>query len=190
MPDWMSPKVRSWIWRLVYLKLILLILWPNPIPMHLLPSPTVRLDRALAPEQQMPTISRIPTLLTGRRSLQESERHTTRLPSIALCVVWLGGVDLGFEPGGVLAMPIDLELRRISEAEAIGLYEGMVERLSRLPGVRALPPRGRDSRRSAKHCSARSTGGIHAKRYSALQWWQCPGRPCGAHHKETFCCSG
>src|SRR5881296_2445402 len=102
----MSPKVRSWIWRLVYLKLILLILWPNPIPMQLLPSPAVRLERAHAPaapaaparvsalEQQMPTVSRIPTLLTGRRSVQESERHTTRLPSIALCVVWLVGILL------------------------------------------------------------------------------------------------
>jgi len=100
------PKVRSWIWRLVYLKLILLILWPNPTPMQLLPSPAVRLERAHAPaapaaparvsalEQQMPTVSRIPTLLTGRRSVQESERHTTRLPSIALCVVWLVGILL------------------------------------------------------------------------------------------------
>jgi predicted permease len=47
-------------------------------------------------------------------------------------------IDLGFQPEGVLAMPIDLELHKIPEAEAGALYERIAERLSGEPGVRRV----------------------------------------------------
>jgi beta-lactamase regulating signal transducer with metallopeptidase domain len=34
----LSPRVRSWIWRLAYVKLLLLLLWTTPIELALLPS--------------------------------------------------------------------------------------------------------------------------------------------------------
>lgn len=45
----LSPRVRSWIWRLVYLKLILLVFWPSPIPLPWLPKTNLHLERAAAP---------------------------------------------------------------------------------------------------------------------------------------------
>jgi len=41
----MSPTARSWIWRCVYLKLVLLLLWPGAIPVPLFRDPGVSLGR-------------------------------------------------------------------------------------------------------------------------------------------------
>jgi beta-lactamase regulating signal transducer with metallopeptidase domain len=45
----MSPRARSWIWRLVFLKLCLLVLWPDALPISLFSNPTVHLERLAPP---------------------------------------------------------------------------------------------------------------------------------------------
>jgi hypothetical protein len=95
----MSPTVRSWIWRLVYLKLTLLMLWPIPIPMPLLPpNPSVRIERDQALEQagprgqEFPTASLNPTSQSEPILPPEPTRPAARFSSVALLVIWLGGV--------------------------------------------------------------------------------------------------
>jgi beta-lactamase regulating signal transducer with metallopeptidase domain len=94
----MAPRTRSWIWRCVYLKLILLLLWQGPIPLPLLPNPSVRVGRAQAiksleanplalPEAPQNLAPRNPTLTPLK-----PERFGARLSIVALFGVWLAGV--------------------------------------------------------------------------------------------------
>ncbi len=93
-----SPSLRSWIWRCVYLKLILLALWQGPIPVPLLPELAVRIGRAQTPS----SIETTPP--DSRASTWESAPGTPRLPpsrsnrskganfGVGLFWVWVGGV--------------------------------------------------------------------------------------------------
>jgi beta-lactamase regulating signal transducer with metallopeptidase domain len=94
----MSPTVRSWIWRLVYLKLTLLMLWPGPIRMPLLPSPSVRIERLQVPAQvsppgrKSPIDSLKPTPWSGRILPEKLERSSAKFSSVALQLIWLIGI--------------------------------------------------------------------------------------------------
>lgn len=48
-----------------------------------------------------------------------------------------GAVDAGFDPAGVLVVPIDLALDGYDEASGLRLHDGMLARLRSLPGVRS-----------------------------------------------------
>src|SRR5436190_534877 len=91
----MSPTARSWIWRCVYLKLILLVLWQDPIPVPLLPNPGVRIGRAQAPPSVEATrldsraSVRDSAPATPRLTTAESKRSHTRLSGVGLFGVWL-----------------------------------------------------------------------------------------------------
>lgn len=47
-------------------------------------------------------------------------------------------MDLGFDPNGVLVLPIDLDSLEIPQTESGGLYRRIAERLSALPAVRQV----------------------------------------------------
>src|ERR1051326_5475714 len=92
-----SPTARSWIWRCVYLKLILLGLWQGTIPLPLVPNPGVRIERVQAPltvEAALPD-----SRASGHDSSPGSPRLTTelkrsheRILAGVLFGLWLGGI--------------------------------------------------------------------------------------------------
>jgi len=94
----MSATARSWIWRCVYLKLVLLLLWPGPIPVPLFRDPGVSLGRPQSPLRA----GAVPLeLLAARQDFAaETPRFTpprpkqfgVRFSGVALFGVWLGGV--------------------------------------------------------------------------------------------------
>src|SRR6266404_1350924 len=85
----MSPAAKSWVWRVVYLKLILLVLWPGTIPVPLLPSPGVRIERAQAPAQVSSAVressaaSRGPSPGAGKSLPGESGPAAARFATVA-----------------------------------------------------------------------------------------------------------
>ena len=94
----MSPNVRSWIWRLVYLKLCLLVLWPDPLQISLLPSPPVRLERVAAParygisERRGAPRPGDPTQRSKSSLPSDSQHHFATLASVFLFGIWLSAV--------------------------------------------------------------------------------------------------
>ena len=94
----MSPSARSWIWRCVYLKLILLVFWQGPITVPLLPNPGVRIERAQALPSVEATLqdsrasARDSAAATPRLTTAASQRFNPRLVGIGLFGLWLAGV--------------------------------------------------------------------------------------------------
>jgi beta-lactamase regulating signal transducer with metallopeptidase domain len=94
----MSPTARSWIWRCVYLKLILLMLWQGAIPVPLFPNPGVRIERFQAPRSVVATrlesrpSARDSSLGSTRSITAESKPSNARLAAIVLFALWLAGV--------------------------------------------------------------------------------------------------
>jgi beta-lactamase regulating signal transducer with metallopeptidase domain len=93
----MSPTVRSWIWRLVYLKLILLLLWPSPIRLPLLPNPDVRIEQAEPSSRVGSAAAQISTAseIFGREKQSRPEpaaRMSLGFSTVALLLVWLVGI--------------------------------------------------------------------------------------------------
>src|SRR5262245_16877362 len=96
----MSPWARSWIWRCVYLKLILLLLWQGSIPLRLLPHPGVWVELA----QTLPSVDARPLNLSVVRPSPalNSSLGTRIVPEwpaawtsgVALFGVWLLGISL------------------------------------------------------------------------------------------------
>ncbi|PYI87084.1 MAG: hypothetical protein DME26_07255 [Verrucomicrobia bacterium] len=94
----MTPTARSWIWRIVYLKLILLVLWPIPIRMPLLPRPDVQIEQAeslawvSASQRRVPGAFRNAKLSEWQSFPQETVRHAARFLPIVFLVIWLAGI--------------------------------------------------------------------------------------------------
>jgi len=92
----MSPVLRSWIWRCVYVKLVLLLLWQGPVPLSLLPNPGVRLGRAQAitssSARPLDLATPSPNLEPPNPGAPPPEPERTRFSIVALFGVWLAGV--------------------------------------------------------------------------------------------------
>jgi beta-lactamase regulating signal transducer with metallopeptidase domain len=96
----LPAPVRSWFWRLVWLKLALLLVWPAAVEVPLLPQPPARLQAALGrteppgspgtahwvTSQPMAPAS----LATGVPAVDSGSG--VWLPVAVLFVIWLGGV--------------------------------------------------------------------------------------------------
>jgi len=92
----MSPAVRSWLWRLVYVKLALLVLWPGPIVVPLLPAPAVRIERArlpsAGPADAQESSASASAMLPVRDLLQASVPLGSASVELILFAAWLSGV--------------------------------------------------------------------------------------------------
>jgi beta-lactamase regulating signal transducer with metallopeptidase domain len=94
----MSPNARSWIWRLVYLKLCLLLLWPGPFHLPLFSSPALQLERTAAPaaagisEPQGAPRPEDSTLRSESSLPSGAQPRFATLGSVLLFGIWLSAV--------------------------------------------------------------------------------------------------
>jgi beta-lactamase regulating signal transducer with metallopeptidase domain len=94
----MSPNARSWIWRLVYLKLCLLLLWPGSLHLPLFSSPGLHFERTAAPaaagisEPQGAPRPEDSTLRSESSLPSGSQQRFATLGSVLLFGIWLSAV--------------------------------------------------------------------------------------------------
>jgi beta-lactamase regulating signal transducer with metallopeptidase domain len=94
---WMPGRVRSWLWRLAYLKLLVALLWTTPVDLPLLPAPSSLPHAAPAAVTTRPE-----PFFTVRHSNDGGPARTAppgtpgERPSAAgwLLLVWLAGVSV------------------------------------------------------------------------------------------------
>ena len=98
----MSPRVRCWLWRLAYAKLLVALFWTTPIDIPLLhPAPTLAALSAPVPEPALPPTSHLP-LIPGKEASGPAEAVVSGTSLTPLCVLmlfWLFGgmgVAVGF----------------------------------------------------------------------------------------------
>jgi beta-lactamase regulating signal transducer with metallopeptidase domain len=98
----MSPRVRCWLWRLAYAKLLVALFWTTPIDIPLLrPAPTLAALSAPVPESALPPTSHLPQIPAKEASgpAEAVVSRTSLTPLCVLMLLWLFGgmgVAVGF----------------------------------------------------------------------------------------------
>jgi len=92
-PIRLSAKVKVWLWRLAYFKLLSAFFWATPIDLAVLPAPPMAVATAARAKEITP--GSLPTRLAPNRPHLATETHT--LPSLAsgLFGLWLLGLLTG-----------------------------------------------------------------------------------------------